>query len=68
MLWLICLISLHACGLQMCALLGGRAAEALALRSISTGANDDLQKVTRIAYQMVASFGMSAKVFLYVSY
>lgn len=47
---------------KMCALLGGRAAEALALRSISTGAKDDLQKVTRIAYQMVASFGMSTKV------
>jgi ATP-dependent Zn protease len=51
----------------MCALLGGRLAESLVLKSITTGANDDLQKVTRIAYQMVSSFGMSEKARFLVS-
>ena len=46
----------------MCALLGGRAAEAIALHSVSTGAHDDLQRVTDIAYKIVASFGMTEAV------
>ena len=45
----------------MCALLAGRAAESVGLHSVSTGAHDDLQRVTSIAYQIVAKFGMSDK-------
>lgn len=44
---------------RMAVLLAGRAAEQIALGSISTGAADDLAKVTDIARQMVTSFGMS---------
>jgi cell division protease FtsH len=42
--------------------LGGRAAEAVALGTITTGAENDLQRVTEIARQMVMSWGMSKKV------
>jgi cell division protease FtsH len=42
--------------------LGGRAAEAVALGTITTGAENDLQRVTEIARQMVMSWGMSEKV------
>jgi cell division protease FtsH len=42
--------------------LGGRAAEALVLGCVSTGAENDLQQATRIARQMVARWGMSPKV------
>ncbi|MGH2505708.1 MAG: ATP-dependent zinc metalloprotease FtsH, partial [Ktedonobacterales bacterium] len=42
--------------------LGGRAAEAVALNTITTGAENDLQRVTEIARQMVMSWGMSEKV------
>ncbi|CAI8034744.1 Paraplegin [Geodia barretti] len=44
---------------RMCVLLGGRMAEAISFRKISTGAGDDLQKVTRLAYGQVAEAGMS---------
>jgi cell division protease FtsH len=47
--------------------LGGRAAEAVALSTITTGAENDLQMVTEIARQMVMCWGMSQKVGL-VSY
>jgi cell division protease FtsH len=40
-------------------LLGGRAAEALIFRDISTGAQDDLQKASALARRMVTAFGMS---------
>src|SRR5215217_4015097 len=43
---------------RMAVLLGGRAAEQLVLGSISTGAADDLQKVTDIARAMVTRYGM----------
>ena len=43
----------------MCALLGGRAAEDVFLGSISTGAMNDLERVTKQAYAMIAYFGMS---------
>ncbi|EFC45893.1 predicted protein, partial [Naegleria gruberi] len=39
--------------------LGGRVAEKIIFNHLSTGAQDDLQKVTRIAYAAVSSFGMS---------
>lgn len=42
-------------------LLGGRAAEELALDEISTGAQNDLERVTRIARKMVMEWGMSKK-------
>jgi AFG3 family protein len=47
---------------EMCSALGGRAAEDLIFNQISTGALNDLEKVTRQAYAMVSYFGMSAKV------
>jgi cell division protease FtsH len=40
-------------------LLGGRAAEALIFRDISTGARDDLHKASALARRMVTAFGMS---------
>ncbi len=44
---------------EMCALLGGRAAEDVFLGRISTGAMNDLERVTKQAYAMIAYFGMS---------
>ena len=44
---------------EMCATLGGRAAEELFLGKISTGASNDLERVTKQAYAMVVYFGMS---------
>ncbi len=46
---------------EMCATLGGRAAEDLFLERISTGALNDLERVTKQAYGMVAYLGMSDK-------
>ncbi len=46
---------------EMCATLGGRAAEELFLNQTSTGAINDLERVTKRAYAMVAYFGMSPK-------
>lgn len=44
---------------EMCATLGGRAAEELRFGKISTGAQNDLEKVTKQAYAMTAIYGMS---------
>lgn len=44
---------------EMCSALGGRAAEDLVFGKVSTGALNDLEKVTRQAYAMVSFFGMS---------
>jgi cell division protease FtsH len=44
---------------EMCAILGGRAAEDLFLGRISTGAMNDLERATKSAYGMVAYAGMS---------
>ncbi|MGN0214411.1 MAG: ATP-dependent zinc metalloprotease FtsH [Muribaculaceae bacterium] len=46
---------------EMCSTLGGRAAEELFLGRISTGAANDLERVTKQAYAMVTYFGMSDK-------
>ena len=46
---------------EMCATLGGRAAEELFTGHISTGAMNDLEKVTKQSYGMVAYAGMSDK-------
>lgn len=46
---------------EMCSALGGRAAEELFIGKISSGALNDLEKITKQAYAMVAYFGMSDK-------
>ncbi len=46
---------------EMCSTLGGRAAEEVFLHQISTGAINDLERVTKRAYAMVAYYGMSEK-------
>jgi len=45
----------------MCKTLGGRIAELIVFGKISTGAQDDLEKVTAMAYDQVTKFGMSPK-------
>ncbi len=47
---------------EMCALLGGRAAEELFMGKISSGAMNDLERVTKQAYGMIAYLGMSDKI------
>ncbi|MBE7173416.1 MAG: ATP-dependent zinc metalloprotease FtsH [Williamsia sp.] len=47
---------------QICMSLGGRASEDLNFQKISTGAQNDLQQITRMAYAMVTVYGMNAKV------
>ena len=47
---------------RMAALLGGRAAEQVLCGRVTTGAQDDLQKVTRLAYALVTQYGMSKSV------
>jgi AFG3 family protein len=47
---------------SMCMTLGGRAAEEISFGRISTGAQNDLERVTRMAYGMVTLYGMNPKV------
>src|SRR5436853_5681723 len=47
---------------QICMTLGGRASEDIFFGKISTGASNDLQQVTRIAYSMVTVYGMNEKI------
>jgi len=47
---------------MMVSLLGGRVAEALVLKDISTGAKNDIDRVSKIARSMVTEYGMSEKV------
>ncbi|KAI5644823.1 peptidase family m41 domain-containing protein [Phthorimaea operculella] len=47
---------------RMCMALGGRAAEALMFNSITSGAQNDLEKVTKIAYAQIQIYGMSKAV------
>ncbi|ODT35068.1 MAG: AAA family ATPase [Sphingobacteriales bacterium 41-5] len=47
---------------QMCMTLGGRASEEIFFDKISTGAQNDLQQITRMAYSMVTIYGMNSKV------
>lgn len=47
---------------EMCSALGGRAAEEIIFGNISSGAQNDLEKVTKQAYAMISIFGMSPKV------
>jgi cell division protease FtsH len=44
---------------KICALLGGRVAEEVIFGRISTGAQNDLERITKMAYAMVAEYGMS---------
>jgi len=56
------LYSTEQLGDRMCMTLGGRVAEEIFFGRITTGAQDDLQKVTQSAYAQVVHFGMSEKV------
>uniref|UniRef100_A0A8C4H7L8 AAA+ ATPase domain-containing protein n=1 Tax=Dicentrarchus labrax TaxID=13489 RepID=A0A8C4H7L8_DICLA len=47
---------------RMCMMLGGRVAEQIFFRRITTGAQDDLRKVTQSAYAQVVQFGMNEAV------
>ncbi len=47
---------------EICAAMGGRAAEEVFFNKISTGALSDLEKVTKMAYAMVSVYGLSSKV------
>ncbi|KAG7313397.1 hypothetical protein JYU34_000516 [Plutella xylostella] len=47
---------------RMCMALGGRAAEAIIFNSITSGAQNDLEKVTKIAYAQIRVYGMSPTV------
>lgn len=47
---------------EMCMALGGRAAEELIFKKISTGALSDLERVTKLAYSMVAIYGMDPNI------
>lgn len=47
---------------EMCSTLGGRAAEDIVFGKVSTGALNDLERVTKQAYAMVAYFGMSDRI------
>jgi cell division protease FtsH len=47
---------------EICAAMGGRAAEEVYFEKISTGALSDLEKVTKMAYAMVSMYGLSSEV------
>lgn len=47
---------------QVCMTLGGRAAEEIFFGKISTGASNDLQQITKIAYSMITVYGMNDKI------
>jgi len=47
---------------QICMTLGGRASEEIFFGKISTGASNDLQQITKIAYSMVTVYGMNDKI------
>ncbi len=49
------------CSAQLAVLLGGRAAEADALNTLTTGAGNDIEKATELARKMVCEWGMSEK-------
>jgi cell division protease FtsH len=52
---------------KICALLGGRVAEEIVFGRISTGAQNDLERITNMAFSMVAIYGMSDELG-YISY
>ena len=52
---------------RMCMALGGRVAESLTFNRVTTGAQNDLEKVTKMAYSQIKNFGFNENVGL-VSY
>jgi AFG3 family protein len=47
---------------KLCTLLAGRACEELKFKNISTGARDDLEKVTQIVYSQIVQYGMNKEI------
>lgn len=47
---------------RMCMALGGRVAESKIFRRVTTGAEDDLKKVTDIAYKQISTYGMNDRI------
>tara|TARA_Y100001970_G_scaffold173950_1_gene212352 strand:- start:2127 stop:3818 length:1692 start_codon:yes stop_codon:yes gene_type:complete len=47
---------------KICVLLGGRIAEEVFIGSITTGASDDIQRLTQLAYQYIGLFGMDKEI------
>ena len=47
---------------RICVLLAGRIAEELKFNEITSGAADDLEKVTELAYATILQFGMNEKI------
>ncbi len=47
---------------QICMTLGGRAAELVVFNKISTGAQSDLEQITRMGYEMILNYGLNDKV------
>ncbi|XP_011695717.1 PREDICTED: AFG3-like protein 2, partial [Wasmannia auropunctata] len=47
---------------RMCMMLGGRCSEEIFFGRITTGAQDDLQKITKVAYAQITQYGMNEKV------
>ncbi|KAN0047620.1 hypothetical protein ACTA71_002003 [Dictyostelium dimigraforme] len=47
---------------MMCMALGGRVAEQLTFGTITTGAQDDLEKITKMAYSQISIYGMNEKI------
>ncbi|MEO8721141.1 MAG: ATP-dependent zinc metalloprotease FtsH [Ginsengibacter sp.] len=47
---------------QICMTLGGRASESIFFGKVSTGASNDLQQITKMAYAMVTVYGMNEKI------
>jgi len=56
------IITLEQFSEQLCATLGGRVAEEIVFGQPSSGALDDLEKVTKQAYMMVANLGLTTEV------
>ncbi len=47
---------------MMCMTLGGRAAEEVVFKKISTGAQNDLERITKMSYAMITIYGMNEKI------
>jgi spastic paraplegia protein 7 len=47
---------------RMCMALGGRVAESLTFNRVTTGAQNDLEKVTKIAYAQIRTYGMNERI------
>jgi AFG3 family protein len=56
------LYSTHQLLDRMCMTLGGRVSEEIFFEAITTGAHDDLQKVTKMAYAQVVAYGMNERI------